>query len=739
MTAQQEVIFAPNLADAFERVGMPYPERGPEPGRMCRFPTNGRKDAAGWCKLFLDQDGAVFGNWRDGSAFTWQRERNGPPPDAAELAEIRRRAEQIRKAAQAERDADHAQAASKAAEAWQEAAPAQGHPYLSAKGIGPHIARERGGWLVVPVFRDNGQIQSIQTIAADGSKRFMAGGKMAGGRCWIGEPSEGGPILITEGYATGASLHEATGSAVCIAFTADNLVRVAKDIRALYPEAQMVVCGDDDRRTAGNPGRTKAQEAAKAINAKAVFPTFIGDDGSDFNDMAQQAGPDAVRAAVTQAERITAGPTAWALPLPIDECEWLQARAAPDCIVERYLYADVGVLIAPGGVGKTTQVLFESIHIALGRDLYGLEVRKPGPVLILTAEDSREMLVARLRSICAAMDLTNDERRTVRETVRISDVSGSGLRLTRVIDDVVLPTESVDRLIEGCRAINPVLIVIDPAVSFGVGESRVNDAEQGLIEAARKLRNALTCCIRYIHHSGKQNGRDKTIDQYAGRGGSAFADGCRMVHVLQPLDPGEWQKATGDELQPGESALILARPKMSYCAPQGPLYIKRKGYAYTTVEARDDDPERDLRQRGEVLLALIRAEVEQGHYPTQRSLEATDTGMSRAQLRDTVAWLRAAGKVEDRLRPDTPARGAKTYLHPSGAATAHRPENAPETDPRCADEKDVPAAPPPIGNTPAAQRGAQAVSHCPDGSPEIDGAATAQRRSEEVEEVTEWF
>ena len=73
-----EVIFAPDCRDAFERAGLEFPEREPEPGRLCRFPTNGRKDdAAGWLRIFPDQDGAAFGNWRDGSAFTWQREREG--------------------------------------------------------------------------------------------------------------------------------------------------------------------------------------------------------------------------------------------------------------------------------------------------------------------------------------------------------------------------------------------------------------------------------------------------------------------------------------------------------------------------------------------------------------------------------------------------------------------------------------------------------------------------------------
>lgn len=425
----------------------------------------------------------------------------------------------------------------------------------------------------------------------------------------------------------------------------------------------------------------------------------------------------------------------WKPPEAIGPDEWLRARSSPDCIVTDYLYADVGVLVAPGGVGKTTLQLFEAVHIALGRPLYGLTVRKPGPVLILTAEDSREMLVARLRAICADMGLSNDEVRRVRELVRISDVSGNGLRLTEVVADVVMPCETIDDLVRGCLKLAPVLIVIDPAVSFGVGESRVNDAEQGLIEAGRKLRNALNCCVRYIHHSGKNNARDRAVDQYAGRGGSAFADGARMVHVLQPLTPDEWRTETGQSLEPGSTALMLARPKMSYCPPQGPLYIKRTGYRYEAIEPLQTDAEAIQRERGDKVLAAIRQEIERGHFPTRHSLEGADTGLSRQQLRQSLAWLESAGMIEERKRPDAGSRGARTYLHPAtGEATANRGNDDPASPP----ENIIPASPPPIGKTPAANRPA-CFPPDPIASPATTGEATAKRRSDSTNEAATWL
>jgi len=288
-----DIILTPTLADAFAQTNLAYPGEV-EPGRFKRFSSNGKKhDTAGWVKVFPDGDGAVFGCWRDGDiAYTWQRKCDGQQLSRTDIATVRQQAEQARRQAQAERETDYAKAAAKAAKAWQDATQAQTHPYLSTKGIKAHVARINGDVLMIPVYDSTDMIQSLQTIAPDGSKRFMTGGKMAGGRCWIGDPPEpSSPITICEGYATGATIHEATGQPVVVAFNAGNLLAVAQSIYDANPEARIVIAGDDDKATPGNPGRTKAMQAAKAVKGIAVFPECKG---TDFNDMAAERGAQAV-------------------------------------------------------------------------------------------------------------------------------------------------------------------------------------------------------------------------------------------------------------------------------------------------------------------------------------------------------------------------------------------------------------------------------------------------------------
>jgi len=252
--------------------------------------------------------------------------------------------------------------------------------------------------------------------------------------------------------------------------------------------------------------------------------------------------------------------TGWDPPDAIAESEWNEARPTPDCIVADYLFADVAVLVAPGGTGKTTMVLYEAVLIVLGRDLYGMRVLKPGPVVIVTAEDSREILIARLREVVNYLELSEQHVRVIQSSVLILDVSGNVRRLTKATDSgAIEPAAFTDDLVAGLVPIKPVLVVIDPTVSFGTSEARVNDNEQALIESGRRIRNALNCCIRFIHHTGKGNARDATTDHYSGRGGSALADGARMVHVLQPAP--DIERLTGHPLTDGEVDWCLLDPK----------------------------------------------------------------------------------------------------------------------------------------------------------------------------------
>lgn len=273
-------------------------------GQRHRFRVTGDKAGSrnGWYVLHLDGVPAgSFGCWKRDISETWCAKSASTMTDI-ERQELTARIEASKREQEAETARVQADCKAKAERLWNEASEtvSAGHAYLSAKGVRGYGLRQLRDALLVPVRADGGGLVGLQFIQPDGSKRFLTGTPKAGSYHRITGSME--RVLICEGYATGASLHEATGFAVAIAFDAGNLLAVAQAIRDKLSDAVLVLCADDDRNSPTNPGMSKATAAALAVGGLLAVPTFAADDdGTDFNDMHQQQGIEAVRAAVDAA------------------------------------------------------------------------------------------------------------------------------------------------------------------------------------------------------------------------------------------------------------------------------------------------------------------------------------------------------------------------------------------------------------------------------------------------------
>ena len=252
-----------------------------------------------------------------------------PAIDAQRLAQERK---QRHEEEQAQTQARHEAAAAQAVALWDGASQEGRSAYLERKGVGGFGVRYGAdGWLLVPLVDGAGRLWNVQRIApsapANGgpSKLFLKGGRKSGLWHVLGHLPGAAVVLVAEGYATAASLHQATGWPVVVAFDAGNLLHVAQAVRALLPAALLAVCGDDDSatqaRTGRNPGREKAEAAAQAVQGLAVFPRWPegrpAGDGKDFNDLHQAAGLQAVQTCV-QAAVMAAFAAAPAAPPAMD-------------------------------------------------------------------------------------------------------------------------------------------------------------------------------------------------------------------------------------------------------------------------------------------------------------------------------------------------------------------------------------------------------------------------------------
>lgn len=186
------------------------------------------------------------------------------------------------------------------------------------------------GDLVIPLRDGEGRLHALQQINPQGKKLFPKYGRKGGCFHVLGELAGAEVIGLGEGYATVDSCRQAMGWPMVMAVDSGNLPAVAAAVRRLCPDARLVVCGDDDPATAGNPGRTKAEAAALEVGGIAAFPA--GGAGKDWNDLHAAQGLDAVReqllAALEQEPVIQPGPAADDLP-PAPSGDAAEPAAAP--------------------------------------------------------------------------------------------------------------------------------------------------------------------------------------------------------------------------------------------------------------------------------------------------------------------------------------------------------------------------------------------------------------------------
>jgi putative DNA primase/helicase len=180
-------------------------------------------------------------------------------------------------------------------------------PYLKAKGIQIHsgvYTDETNNLTCIPATDTEGTIWTVQYIADDGTKRFAKNSRKEG--CFhvlggLDKLADAPVIVIAEGYATAATIKEATElPAVVSAFDSGNLKSVTKALHEKYPHIPMMIAADDDKHLELtkdiNPGKEKAMEAAKAVSGLIILPTFAPNEQSenprkfsDFNDMARHS------------------------------------------------------------------------------------------------------------------------------------------------------------------------------------------------------------------------------------------------------------------------------------------------------------------------------------------------------------------------------------------------------------------------------------------------------------------
>ncbi len=495
------------LIDAMRGAGLEPPEHIHLDGKLHRFKsgTKGQGkggDKPGWYVVYGDGVPAGrFGCWRSGVEVTWRAEIGRKLSPAEEMANARRMAE-----AKAARDAEQARqyevASSTVETIWSSAQGASPeHPYLQRKGIGVHGARVTGdGRLVVPLYGQDGQLSTLQYIAHDGTKLYHPGGQ-TGGKFWmIGTTDEPGSIYIAEGFATAATIHEATHRPVVVAYSASNLVPVTGSVREMYGQAQdIVIVADND---ASGVGQRYAEQASAKHGARFIIPPVEG----DANDYAQ------------------AGGDLRDLLMPAASGDWLihaddfSAQPAPiSWLVKGWVQDHALIMVhGPSGGGKTFVVLDWCLRMASGMSEWcGLKV-KPGNVVYLAGEGHHGLRgrIAAWKSQHSAGTLS-------------MWLSKDGCDLNK--------PEGYIKVAEQLRTLpaTPKLVVVDTLHRFLDGDENSPLDTKTMIDACNRIMNEFDCSVILVHHTGVSEEA-----QHRARGSSAWRGALDIEVSVVPAKDG---------------------------------------------------------------------------------------------------------------------------------------------------------------------------------------------------------
>ena len=477
------------LQDAMRGAGLEPPDTVYLDGKIHRFKSGtkgspGAGDKSGWYIAFFDGIPAGrFGCWRAGMESTWRAEVGRAINPADEMAFARRMSE-AKAARDAEQARKHEVAADVVDQIWSDCIGASpDHPYLRRKGIAPHGARVTGdGRLVVPLYDADGTMASLQYIDSDGGKLYHPGGQ-TGGKFWVlGLMDEPGSIYVAEGFATAATIHQATSRPVIVAYSASNLVPVTGTLRALHPVSDLVIVADHDK---SGVGQRYAEQACAKFGARMVMPP----DEGDANDYAQAGGDLLALLTPPVNDWLVSADQFSAQPAPV---RWL---------VKHWLQADALVMVhGPSGGGKTFVVLDWVLHLSSGQtDWHGHKV-KPCDVVYLAGEGHQG-----LRGRIAAWKHHN----SVTSLSMWLSQSGCDLNTTEGYQLAAAHIRSLPR--------TPGVIVVDTLHRFLAGDENSAQDAKTMLDACARLMHEFKCTVILVHHTGVSDEA-----QHRARGSSAW-------------------------------------------------------------------------------------------------------------------------------------------------------------------------------------------------------------------------
>lgn len=250
---------------------------------------------------------------------------------------------------------------------------------------------------------------------------------------------------------------------------------------------------------------------------------------------------------------------------------WLEEAPAPrawllkrgETPVLGHAEKTVGLLVAPGGRGKSYALCDLAVSIATGTPWLGaFDVACPGPVVLALAEETDEEVRRRLYAVAVARRMTTEEVELAYERILPLGLKGQRVALGRVEGSTVTPTAMHADLMRLLERRQYSAVLLDPMTRWTGGMESDNDLATQGIQLLEQIAEAAQATIIVAHHTAKWSRRDgEGSHGSSARGVSAITDGARWQAELQGK---------------GEDDLTLVVTKSNGAPPCEPVRLVRE-------------------------------------------------------------------------------------------------------------------------------------------------------------------
>ena len=459
---------------------------------------------------------ATFGNWKTGFEGKWSS-INTQSMTYEQKEGLQRQLQEAKERHDKAKKQRHKEMAEKVKGWFESYTSVLEHEYLTNKKVKNYGLKQYQDLLVCPVYSTRGDIRSLQYISKNGEKRFAKNSEIKGNIFLVGADINDIPkldkIILAEGYATCASIFEATQIPVACVFSANFVMAVALQIRELSG-ARIIVALDNDE---SGVGEKKAQECVQVVpNSCVRLPSERG----DYNDLYLKHGLDKVKQELTESK----------FNIKKYAVRNLVEKPAPQkFLVDSFIpLAKPGILASSGGVGKSLSLLQLALAIAKGGTWWGKTINEHGSSVVFCAEDD-------LVEVHNRIDLLDPlgERFKHNNDVYVFPVPDQKEPLILLREEGI--TEQAQQIVEELRSIdNLKLVAFDPLQAFTTASvSQSNEAGQLWGSYCAMISANIGCTTLTTHHINKQSITNDSDDPYSHkadiRGASSITDSVRFA------------------------------------------------------------------------------------------------------------------------------------------------------------------------------------------------------------------